>query len=183
MADGNFYVDSRGPFIVADSAALTLSTSNQALLPLGNLPVLGSNYWWAGKLVRIRMFGRITSGSTPGTVTFSLWWGSGAGANGTSLVSSAAITLVASQTCMSFEMELYVRCRAIGGSGVGSLLATGKIMFNSAVVATNLQMIPASAPAAVAVDLTAANVLSPQVLSSTTTDSITIHEFSFEAMN
>ena len=182
MADGNFYVDSRGPFIIADSAALTLSTANQALLPLGNLPVLGSNYWWAGKLVRIRMFGRITSASsTPGTVTFSLLWGSGASNVGTPLVSSAAIVLVAAQTNLSFEMELYVRCRAIGSSGL--LLATGKIIFNSAVVATFVQMMPASAAAPVTVDLTAANVLSPQVLSSVATDSITIHEFSLEAMN
>ena len=181
MADGNNYVDSRAPWMVVDSAALTLSTANQALLPLGNLPVLGSNYWWAGKLVRIRMFGRITSGSTSNTVTFSLLWGNGTSANGTVLASSAAITLVASQTNLSFEMELYVRCRGIGSSG--SLLATGKIFFNSAVVATFVQLMPASAAAPVTVDLTAANVLSPQVLSSVATDSITIHDFSFEAMN
>ena len=111
MADGNFYVDSRGPWIITDSAALTLSTANQLLLPLGNLPVLGSNYWWAGKEVFIRAFGRITSSATPGTVTFSLLWGNGTSANGTVLVSSAAITLVAVAISMLalFASEMMAR--------------------------------------------------------------------------
>ena len=79
---------------------------------------------------------------------------------------------------------LFVRCRAIGSSG--SLFAWGQMDFNNAVVASTLQplMIPASAPAAVTVDLTAANVLSPQFKrSGSTAETLQVHDLTYEAMN
>jgi hypothetical protein len=183
--DGNFYVDSRGPFISADVAAVTLATTDKALVPIGNLPVLGSNYFgFIGKAVRIKIFGRITTAATPGNGTFDLYWGTGADANGTILASSATVALTASQTNLSWEAELIVRCRAEGASG--SLLVTGHILFNNAVVANTLQpmLIPASAAAAVSVDLTAANVISPQFKrSGSTAETMQVHEINFEALN
>jgi hypothetical protein len=77
-----------------------------------------------------------------------------------------------------------VRCRAIGGAGVGSLFLTGQINFNTAVVAAGFGLIPASVPAATTVDLTLANVLSPQFLrSGSTTETMQVHDFLFEALN
>ena len=64
--DGPFYVDSRAPWTITDVASVTLATTDKAMVPLSNLPVLGSNYFWAGKLVRINMIGRIT---TAGAIT------------------------------------------------------------------------------------------------------------------
>jgi len=182
--DGQFYVDSRAPWLITDPSAVTVIATNKAIIPLSNLPVLGSNYWWVGKAVRIRMFGRMSTAASAGTQTFSLFWGTGADANGTSLAASAAQTLVNSQTNISWELEFFVRCRAIGTSG--SLFAWGMFSANVAVLASTAQpvMIPASAPAAVAVDLTAANVLSPQVLATTsTTNTMQVHDFMFEALN
>jgi hypothetical protein len=185
MADGNFYVDSRAPWLVADTSALSILTTDSPPVPLANLPVMGSNYWWVGKLIRIRMFGRLTTGTTPGTLTWDIYWGSGAAAIGTLLASSAAITLSASQTNLAWELELFVRCRALGASAAGSLLCLGMFSANVGVVASTLQpvMIPASAPAAVGVDTTAANVISPQVKCSVTGNSMTVHEYMLEAMN
>lgn len=185
MADGLFFVDSRSPFISADVAAVTLSTSDLALVPVANLPILGSNYFaFIGKAVRIRMFGRITTAATPGNGTIDIYWGSGASATGTIIASSAAFALTPSQTNLTWEMEFFVRCRAMGSSG--SLMTVGMFNSNVGVVASTLQpvMIPASAPTAVTVDLTAANVISPQFKrSGSTAETMQVHDFMFEAMN
>lgn len=183
--DGQFFVDSRLPFIAADVASVTLSTTDKALVPIANLPILGQNYFsYVGKAVRIKAFGRITTGATPGNGTFSLYLGSGADANGTILAASAAVALTASQTNLSWELELIARARALGATG--SLLVTGRMLFNNAVLANTLQplLFPASAPAAVTVDLTAASVLSPQFKrSGSTAETMQVHEFSFESLN
>lgn len=183
--DGQFYVDTRQPFMAADAAAVTLSTTALALLPTGNLPVLGSSYFsYVGKCVRMRMWGRMTTGTTPGNLTVNLYWGTNAAANGTVLVTSAATALTASQTSLTWEWDLIVRCRALGATG--SLIAHGMFNANVGVIASTLQpvMLPASAPAAVTVDLTQAFVLSPQVLrSGSTGESMQCHEFVFEAVN
>ena len=183
--DGPFYVDTRAPHLSADVAAVTLSTTDKALIPVANLPILGSNYFsFIGKLVRLRMFGRITTGATPGNGTVDVYWGSGADANGTIICSSAAVALTASQTNLTWELELFIRCRAMGASG--SLFGLGMFNANVGVLASTLQpvMIPASAPAAVTVDLTAANVISPQFKrSGSTAETMQVHDFMFEAMN
>jgi len=180
--DGPYYVDTRTPHMSADAAAITIIATNVALVPLANLPILGSNYFsYIGKAVRIRMFGRITTVATPGTITMNFLWGSGANANGTNIGASAAFTPVASQTNLSWWAEIVVRCRALGASG--SLLTTGILKFNESVVVTT-QLIPASAPAPVTVDLTAANVISPQVLATTAvTNTMQVHDFNFESLN
>lgn len=175
--DGNFYLDSRMPFMDADPASVTLSTTDKALLPVANLPVLGSNYFgYRGKGVRLKYFGRITTAATPGNGTFSLYWGNGTDANGTVIGASATVALTASQTNLSWEAEFDVYCRAMGATG--SLFVTGKLLFNNAVIATSLQplLVPASAPAAVTVDLTASNVLSPQFKrSGSTAETMQVH--------
>lgn len=183
--DGPFYVDSRAPHIPADVASVTLATTDKALIPVANIPVLGSNYFsYIGKAMRISLFGRITTGTTPGNGTFDIYWGTGADANGTILASSATFALTASQTNLSWWLEMIVRCRAGGSSG--SLMVTGQTSFNNAVVANTLQplMIPASAPAATTVDLTAANVISPQFKrSGSTAETMQVHDVLYEALN
>jgi hypothetical protein len=181
--DGPFYIDSRAPHISADVAAVTLAATAKALIPIANIPVLGSNYFsYIGKAVRITLHGRITTGATPGNGTFSLYWGNGTDANGTALASSGAATLVANQTNLSWKMMLIARCRALGATG--ALMVVGSVTYNSAVVAANEIMIPASAPVQTTVDLTAANVLSPQYLrSGSTAESMQVHDVLYEALN
>src|SRR5579863_1957742 len=134
--DTNFWMDSRPPFISADVAAVTLAATDKALVPIANLPVLGSNYFsYIGKACRIKMFGRLTTGATPGNGTLDLYWGSGADATGTILQSSATFALTASMTNTVWWAELTIRCRAMGSSG--SLFATGKLsIINSATATT-----------------------------------------------
>ncbi len=73
MADGLFYLDQREPFIGADLAAVTLSTTDKALYTPSAFPVLGGQYFSRiGKKVRIRAFGKITTAAPPGHLTFGL---------------------------------------------------------------------------------------------------------------
>ena len=183
MADGQFYNDLRAPFITADVAAVTLAATNKALYPVGNVPAMGKDYWWVGKKVHISLFGRITTGATPGNLTMALLYGTGADANGTALVTSAAQTLIASQTNISWRLDLFVHCRAIGSSG--SLFARGSAFFGQQVIAAGDFGFPASAAAAVTVDLTvASNVLSVQALrSGSTAETMQVHDLSVIAMN
>jgi hypothetical protein len=183
--DGPFYNDLRSPFCAADIASVTLATTDKALYPVANFPVLGSNYFgWVGKAINIKAFGRITTAATPGNGTFDIYWGSGADNTGTILQSSATVALTASQTSLAWELDIDVVCRAFGASG--ALLCTGHALFNNAVIANTLQplLIPASVPAQVTVDLTAANIVSVQFKrSGSTAETMQIHQLYVTARN
>lgn len=182
--DGPFYLDTREPFIGADVASVTLAATNKALYPAANFPFIGGQYFARiGKKVRIRAFGRITTALTPGNLTLALLYGTGADANGVSLAASAAQTLIASQTNLSWEVDLTVHCRSLGATG--TLFVTGKAVFNTAVIAAGTFLIPASAAAASgACDLTAANILSLQALrSGSTAETMQVHDLDVIACN
>lgn len=182
--DGPFYLDLREPFIGADLASVTLSTTDVALYTPSAFPVLGGQYWARiGKRMKIRLFGKITTGTTPGNLTIDVYYGSGANATGTILASSAALTLIASQTNISWEIEINVRCVTTGSAG--SLEATGHIKIGTAVVAVGLALIPASAAAAVgSLDLTAANIISVQAKrSGSTAETMTVQDMEVIPLN
>lgn len=186
MADGLFYNDLREPFVTSDIAAVTLSTTAKALYPASNFPVLGGQYFARpGKALRIRLFGRITTAATPGNGSFNIYYGSGADAAGTLLMTGTAIALSASQTNLSWMMECDVTCRSTGSAG--TLFCTGYSLFNNAVIASTLQpiMLPASAPAVSgSVDLTAANIISVQYLrSGSTAETMQVHQAQIIALS
>jgi hypothetical protein len=160
----SFWNDLREPFFVSDLAAVTLSTTDKALYTPSNFPVLGGQYFARpGKRMRIRVFGKMTTGATPGNLTFDVYYGDGTDANGVLLASSAAIALIASQTNLSWQVEFDVRCISIGATG--TLYVVGEAGANPALIASTAQpiMIPASAAAASgACDLTAAKIISLQ---------------------
>lgn len=182
--DGAFYNDLREPFMAADAATVTLAATNKALYSTSDFPVLGGNYFARpGKKLRGRGWGKITTGATPGNGTFALFYGSGADAAGTSIQVSAAQTLLANQTNLSFDFEWEVRCVTKGAAG--TLEAWMKLYFNTAVIAAGTVQCPASAlvPSG-AVDLTAANIISMQALrSGSTAETMTIQDLDVIAMN
>lgn len=186
MADGLFYWDTREPFIGADIGAVTLASTDKALYPASNFPVLGGQYFARiGKKLKVRLFGRITTGATPGNGTFDVYYGTGADANGTILASSATLALTASQTNLSWEAEVTVHCRSIGSAG--TLFCTGRAFFNNAVLANSLQpmLIPASAAAVSSgVDLTAASIISVQFKrSGSTAETMQVHDMEVVSAN
>lgn len=184
MADGLFYIDLREPCISTDVTAVTLAATNKALYPAAAFPVLGGQYFARpGKKIRIRAFGRITTALTPGNLTLALFYGTGADANGVSLAASAAQVLIASQTNLSWEIDLLCHCRTTGAAG--TLFVTGKAAFNTAVIAAGAFLIPASAPVVSgSCDLTAALILSVQALrSGSTAETMQIHDMEVIAFN
>lgn len=186
MADGLFYTDLREPFIAVDIAAVTLAATNKALYPASNFPVLGGQYFARpGKKLRVRLFGRMTTGTTPGNLTLGILYGTGADANGVVLASSAAVALVASQTNLAWKCEVTVHCRTIGAAG--TLFATGDFEANVAVLASTNQpmFIPASAPVVSgACDLTAALIISVQALrSGSTGETMQVHDMEVLSLN
>lgn len=181
--DGQYYWDTRLPHISTDITSVTLAATNKALYPVANIPAMGKDYWTVGKKVYIHLFGRCTSAATPGNLTLSIFYGTGADANGTSLAASAATAWTANQTNMSWWADFWIHCTAIGTAG--ALFATGYAKFNESAIAAGLMM-PATAPATTAsLDLTvASNVLSVQALrSGSTAETLQIHEMVVVAAN
>jgi hypothetical protein len=164
MADGLFYQDSREPFFVSNLSAVTLSTTAKALYTASNFPNLGGQYFARpGKRLGIYASGAITTAVTPGNGSFDIYYGTGADANGVILASSAALALTASQTNLTWWIELMIRCITTGSAG--TLEVSGRWGANVGVLAGSLQpaCIPASAAAPSAgVDLTASLIPSVQ---------------------
>ena len=186
MADGLFYNDLREPFVVSDLAAISPLATAVALYTPSSFPVLGGQYFSRpGKKLRIRIFGRCTSVLTPGNVSFAVYYGTGASANGVLLASSGAVAWSASQANMSFEVDVTVTCRTTGSAG--TLFCTGDARLNVAAVASTLQpmLIPATSPVVSGgCDLTAALIISVQMLrSGSTAETAQIHEMEVIALN
>jgi len=181
--DGPFYADLRTPHLISDQGQVTLATTNKALIPASELPAFGANYFIPGKKVRMRAFGKISTILTPGNGQFAFYWGSGADATGTILASSTAQALVASQTNLSWMFDVTVTCRARGSGTNGSLFLSGFALFSEGVSVAHI-LIPGSAPAAVGVDTTVANVISPQFnRSGSTAEVMTLQELEVQALN
>lgn len=184
--DGGFYWDTRGPFIFADIASVTLAATAKALYPVANHPILGGQYWlFPGKKLRYRLFGRITTVLTPGNGSFNILYGTGADANGVALMTGTPVALSASQTNLSWSLEAMIHARSLGATG--TLMCTGKAHFNVGVIASTLQpiLLPASAPAvSAACDLTAALIPSVQFLrSGSTAETMIVHDMEVTALN
>lgn len=181
-ADG--YVRKLGPHSTVDIAAVTLAATNKALWPVANVPAMGKDFWYAGKEIELHAAGRITTGATPGNLTLALFYSTGADANGVSLAASAAQTLIANQTSISWRMLLFIRCITIGPTG--TLFVDGIATFGSAVIAAMDFLIPATAPApSGACDLTvASNILSLQALrSGSTAETMQVHRVTPKELN
>lgn len=186
MADGLFYNDLREPFIASDQAAVTLATTAKALYTPSAFPVLGGQYFARpGKKLKIKLFGRMTTGATPGNGSFNVYYGTGADANGVVLMTGTPVALVAAGTNLSWEAEVTVTCRSIGSAG--TLFCTGKAKFNIGLMGTAIQpiLLPASAPAVSgACDLTASLIISVQFLrSGSTAETMQVHELEVTALN
>lgn len=186
MADGIFYNDMREPFIGADITSVTLAATAKALYPASNFPVLGGQYWARiGKALRVRLFGRMTTAATPGNGSFNVYYGSGADANGTILMTGTPVALVANGTNLSWMAEIDVHARSLGSAG--TLFCTGFALFHvGLLLSTNAPMLlPASAPAVSGtLDLTAANIISMQFLrSGSTAETMQVHNMQVTALN
>lgn len=186
MADGLFYNDLREPFVVADIGPMSPLSTAVPLYAASQFPVLGGQYFARpGKAIKIQIFGKMTSAATPGNVSWCVYYGTGAAANGVLLASSTPKAWLANQANMSFYLETIVTCRTTGSTG--TLFCTGFVLPNVAAVVSTLQpvLIPDSAPVvSTACDLTAALILSVQMIrSGSTAETATVHQMQVTALN
>jgi hypothetical protein len=184
MADGAFYHDTLPPFVAADITAVTLATTAKALYPAASFPAWGSGYFnkFIGKKVRIKLFGRITTARRRATAASTSTSARGRRQRDDPGLVRRARADSASQTNLSWRLELDVTVRALGASG--ALLVTGRAEFNVGVLASTLapMLIPASAAAQVTVDLTTANIISVQFKrSGSTAETMQVHDMTVEA--
>ena len=172
--------------MIADIGPISPLSTAVALYTPSQFPVLGGQYFSRpGKAIKISIFGKMSSILTPGNVSWAVYYGTGASANGVLLASSAPKAWTASQSNMSFYLETIVTCRTTGSAG--TLFCTGFVMVNVAAVASTLApiLIPDSAPVVSgACDLTAALIVSVQMLrSGSTAEVASIHQMQVVALN
>lgn len=181
--DGLYYRDVRETYLAADLNAVTMAATAKALYPSTHFPVLGASYFnRVGKMIRIRAWLKMVLGATPGNFSFNVHWGTGADANGTLIcVAGTPVALTGSVTKCGY-VDVSVRCLTTGAAG--TLQAIGMAWFDPAIIASTLQPIvfPAGGGAAsAALDLTAANIVSLQVLQSGTAGTIQVQELEVTA--
>jgi len=165
-----------------------LNTSLQLWNAAIYTPTGGGSYWWAGKELRVRAFGKMTTAATPGNLTIEIRLAT-TDAGGTIIATSAATALAANKTNISWCCDCYVECRAAGGASVGSLFAWGEFKYDGAgalftTTANNPLLLPASAATATTVDLSTASGISLQMKrSGSTAETVTAQDVLFQSLN
>lgn len=159
--DSAYYSDLRLPHNTVAPAAVTLAATDKALHLAATMGNLTQQNWIVGKNYEIKVRGQCTSAATPGNLTISLYWGTGADANGTVLAATAATAWTASQASMTWEAVFNITITTIGATG--AVVAGGRVKFNEAAIAAELMAPATGGDVAVTIDTTAsANVFSVQ---------------------
>lgn len=151
---------------IADGTQVLNTVTETICVPNYTIP---AGYLYQGRVLKYTLlFDLSTVITTPGTVTLSLRWN---GVAGTVLAVSGAYAPdpTAASTTVTGYAEYYMVCRSVGTSG--SAFTMGRMWLNdyddasatTIVGNLNMHVIPASAPAAVTIDTTAAVPLSPTV--------------------
>jgi hypothetical protein len=181
--DGPFFHDTRAQAVItAPQTAITLAATDKLLYP-GALTALPAQYFYAGKKCQLLVYGTITTAATPGNLGVELYYGT-TDAGGTLLASSAALTLVASQTTIPFWATCYIKANGGAVPTAFPVEAYAKLEIGTAVIAAGGGLVPASAPAAVNIDSTAAQGFNVQFKrSGSTAETATTRDITFSALN
>ena len=138
----------------ADGTAVANTTTETIIFPNTTIP---ANFFQDGRVVRLRLFGKLSTTGTP-TITFAVRWG---GVAGTLLATTEAITAASGAANTAWSMEILIQTRSNGAAG--SLLVMGVATVNLTASTSTAGAFGVSgfdAPAPVTVDLTADTALS-----------------------
>lgn len=161
----------------ADGTAVANTTTETIIMPNLTLP---ANYMQDGRLLKVRVQGKLSTTGTP-TMTFKLRWG---GVGGTVIAQTAALTQGSGVTNVPFDIEVMVQVRANGSSG--TVMCIGLVNVGSMTVVTNFMTAGgATAPAATTVDLTAdtALAITGTWSAASASNTITGMQYSIESLN
>jgi len=190
--EGNLIVETRRPAgQTADFAQVTQTTTSKNWLPQdGTALMYGKGYWDLGKEWRFSMFGKMTTGTTPGNHTTEIRQQAAqpiTDAGGSILATTSAVAAGATKSNISFMIFGHIQGRAAVGTAA-AMFAWGVFMSNQLSVilpAANIpQMIPESAAASVNIDTTAAGGISLQGKNSgANASTVTIHDLNVQAIS
>jgi hypothetical protein len=164
-----------------DGPTLTTSASFQSMLPLQAKYTFPSQFFqFIGQMIRIRAAGRLTTVTTPGTLTFLVQVAS------TIVFTSGAMTLVASQTTVTFIADLTLTVRALDTNAAAGLTFMGIGRFDCVavtnVVTSGGSIMPATSPVVgTAIDNSTTNLLDVGILSSASTSTLICHQYQMDA--
>lgn len=175
---------------IADGAALTNSVVATSLLPVIAKPTLPANYLFAGKMMRVRASGRIsTVVTTPGTLNLALRLGAVA------VFDSGAMALnVVSQVNAGWGYDALLTVRAVGNGATANIMGQGTFGSHAVIGSpaptaggAGVHMLPFNAAPVVGTgfDSTAAQLLDLFGTWSVANagNAITCHQFMIEDMN
>src|SRR5215831_5067369 len=177
--DGPWYCEGKAPFQATIAPQITMTASNQPLFPTSWLQPNRPRYFdYIGKTIYYKAWGVFTTGTTPGNFNYFVYWGNNTASNGTSL-GSIGVTWVASITNICWQIDLYIKARAIGTNG--QLIIHGSLWLGQ----TGLWMFPFSGTlTGTNCDLTTTSWISPQVnRSGSTGETITPWDIIWQQIN
>lgn len=172
----------------ADGTNVTNTTTETIIFPNITIP---ANYLQDGRNMRIRAFGKYSTGTGPPTMVFSVRLG---GVAGTLICKTAACTTVASVTNAGWNLDVLLSTRSNGSSG--TIMGNGVVNLFAAVAGTvasatgeglltPLMNGGVVTPAAATVDLTIDQALSLTMTwsASSTSHIVTGLNYTLESMN
>lgn len=170
-----------------DGSAVT-GTAAASLLPAASRLTINSGFFSrAGQVLRIHAAGRVSNiVTTPGTLTLTANLGP---TSNIAVWSSGAIALnVAAKTNVSWTLDLELTLRAVGAGTATNWIGIGQWTSESVVGAAAGTAVPVLVPASVPAvgtgcDSTVANILDLQATFSLTGNSMTLHQYTAEAIN
>lgn len=173
---------------VADGTPVTNTTTETIIFPNVTIP---ANLMQDGRNLRLRAFGKYSTGTGPPTLVFSVRWN---GVAGTLLCKTAACTTVASVTNAGWDLDVLLSTRSNGSAG--TIMANGTLRLFAAVAGTVASATGEGlvtpmmnggvvTPAAATVDLTADSPLSVTATwsGSSTSHTLTGLNYALEALN
>jgi hypothetical protein len=190
---GNYH-ETRNPYKqTADYTAITLSTTSKSIMTIAtdlqaSGLVCGKGYWDLGKKWHVRIFGKATTGATPGNLTIEIRYQTGTvtDAGGTILQTSTAIALGANKTAASWFMDFTVEARGVVGTAA-PIFAKGIVTTDPTFAlwasTANPIFVPSNAAAAVNVDTTLDATLNIQwKRSGSTAETVTVQDIQVNAI-
>jgi len=147
---------------LADSTALTASTTATSILHTSGRAFINPNQLNQGTVLRVTAFGRVsTVVTTPGTLTFAFRLGPTS--NIIAFTSQALALVTVATTNVSWLLEMLLTVRTAGAGTSANLIGTGRfeseINTNGSAGNAATRLLPASAPAVgTGFDSTVANI-------------------------
>lgn len=171
--------------VSSQSDGPTISTATTAsIIPTHALYTIPANFWQVGKIIRVSVRGRMSNVvTTPGNITFLIKFGAT-----TVWTSQAQAMNTTAKTNVTFRLQVDLTCRAVGSGTGTTLLGIGQFTSESVVGAAANQpldvFMPATAPAVgTGFDGTVSQLMDTQVTFSVTANSLTVHQYTVEALN